>query len=185
MPAHTTITVTAHLPATPVTHKKTLYWPDTTATTAAWRYGRSYLITINAKTHTGTVTEDGTVIKRFGVSTGKPGYLTRSGIKTITEFDRVQRMTNAGVTDEEVYDLQVPYAMRITDTGEFLHAAPWNSNIGTANTSHGCTNLSYSTAQWMFHTARIGDPVITTGTTRGMEPWNGPGALWNITQPRW
>lgn len=153
--------------------------------TASFKTGRSMIVNINSGTVSGNVVLDGKVVRRFGVSTGKSGYTTRSGIKTITYKAEVQRMTNVGVTDDEVYDLQVPLAMRITDSGEFLHAAPWNGNIGYANTSHGCTNLQYGDAEWIFRRAQWGDPVVTTGTGRQMETDNGPGAMWNIKANRW
>ena len=37
----------------------------------------------------------------------------------------------------------VEYAMRVTYSGEFLHAAPWSvGSQGHANVSHGCTGMS-------------------------------------------
>jgi lipoprotein-anchoring transpeptidase ErfK/SrfK len=179
-PGHTTITTITSPVATAVTKNDTIWFPATKAKVSTrWNTGRALIVTINSKTHRGNVTIDGKKARSFPISTGKPGYLTRSGVKTITDMIRVQRMTNVGVTDDEVYDLQVPYAMRITATGEFLHGAPWNGRIGHANTSHGCTNLRVSDAKWLFKRATYGDPVVTVGTKRPMETWNGPGAIWN------
>lgn len=185
-PARTKVRVSADLKNVPVRgpDKGQFYW-GTRTEPIKWQTGREFIVYIDGATASGKVEKNGKVISSFGVSLGKPGYTTRSGIKTITDTHYVQRMTNEGVTTEEVYDLQVPYAMRITSTGEFLHAAPWNGNIGYANTSHGCTNLTYSTAQWMFGEVLWGDPVVTTGTGRSMEYWNGPGAVWNVPWKEW
>ena len=66
------------------------------------------------------------------------------------------------------YDLKVKYAMRITWSGEFVHAAPWNSaNMGEVNASHGCVGMSTSDAAWLFNRVQVGDPVVTTGSGRG------------------
>lgn len=146
---------------------------------------KAMLIKISSDSHSAKVYINGDLVRTMGVSMGKSGYTTRSGIKTLEDKYRVKRMTNQGVTTDEVYDLQVPYAMRLTTSGEFLHAAPWNGNIGYANTSHGCTNLSYSDAQWVYEREVPGIPVITTGTGRKMENWNGLGAPWNIKWSKW
>ncbi len=152
---------------------------------ATWKTGRSMIVNINSKSYDGTVVINGKVKRKFDVSLGEAGYITRSGIKTITAKHQVLRMTNIGVTSHVVYDLQVPTAMRITDTGEFLHGAPWNRKIGYAHTSKGCTNLRVEDARFIYDRMLIGDPVITTGTGRRMETTNGAGALWNIPASSW
>jgi hypothetical protein len=41
------------------------------------------------------------------------------------------------------------------------------------NASHGCIGMSTADAEWLFNQVKIGDPVITTGTARGLEQGNG------------
>ena len=182
-PGHAKITVVADISSVPITSGGRTYWGKNR--TSSWRTGKSQIIRIRADRYQGQETIDGKKVRTFGTSVGKPGYTTRSGVKTLTDKFRSTRMTNIGVTSDEVYDIDVPYAMRMTETGEFLHAAPWNGNIGYANTSHGCTNLNYSDAAWIFERAQWGDPVVTTGTSRSMETWNGPGGLWNVPWKQW
>jgi hypothetical protein len=66
-----------------------------------------------------------------------------------------------------------------------VHAAPWNSEIGRANLSHGCTNLSTADAQWFFRFSRLGDvvrypdaPGPLTRATDGFGDWNVPWGQW-------
>ena len=41
--------------------------------------------------------------------------------------------------------------MRVTNSGEFLHAAPWSvGSQGNANVSHGCTGMSTANADWLY-----------------------------------
>ncbi|NQU37174.1 MAG: L,D-transpeptidase family protein [Actinobacteria bacterium] len=184
-PANQKVTVTADLEGAQITEGKNKISFGEGKVTKTFKIDRAMVLTLNSDSNSGIATVNGKQVKSFPISLGKSGYTTRSGIKTITDIIRVQRMTNVGVTDDEVYDLQVPYAMRITDTGEFLHGAPWNGNIGYANTSHGCSNLTYSDAAWFFSRVKYGDPVITKNTGRPMEDWNGPGAAWNIKYSKW
>ncbi len=160
-----------------------------TTRTDSFRTARSFVARINANTHQMRVLIDGKLVKVFGVSLGKPGFLTRSGVKVITgEKYRWTRMTSdqLGLTDE-YYDLQVPYAVRITPSGEFVHGAPWAaSRIGVWNGSHGCTNLNVGDAQWFFNHVRPGDVTVTLKTGRPMETWNGiPGSYWNYPWQQW
>lgn len=148
--------------------------------------GRSQEIRIDSDTREATVTRDGTAVRTMPVSLGKEGWLTRSGVKTLMESYEVKQMTGASIGAEEDYTLDVPYAIRITDSGEFVHAAPWAAaNLGRVNGSHGCTNLSLRDAKWLYEHHLVGDPVITTGTGRTMEPTNGTGGVWNVSWSTW
>lgn len=150
------------------------------------KIGRERTITVYGRRHEAAVTRGDRVVRRMPVSLGKPGWETRSGVKVIMERYRVRRMTSEGVGAPEYYVLDVPYALRITNSGEFLHGAPWAvGRLGRANGSHGCTNLTVEDAKWLFDTALAGDPVITRGTSKPMEPWNGFGGPWNVEWDRW
>src|SRR3546814_2744576 len=72
------------------------------------------------------------------------------------------------------------WAMRLTYSGEFIHAAPWSvGSQGSANVSHGCTGMSTENAGWLYDMTLRGDVVEYVGTDRPMEPYNGYGD-WNI-----
>jgi lipoprotein-anchoring transpeptidase ErfK/SrfK len=156
-------------------------------TDAGFRVGRAFVMRVSNAKHRMVVRKDGETVRTFGVSLGKSGFLTRSGTKVIMDTHESYRMrsTTVGITGAEAYDLDVPYAMRITSSGEFLHGAPWNPYVGIMNHSHGCTNLTLSAAHWVFDRVREGDPIITKGTGRQMESWNGLGGVWNVDWTRW
>ena len=70
--------------------------------------------------------------------------------------------------------------MRVTYSGEFIHAAPWSvSSQGSANVSHGCTGMSTANAAWLYDLTLRGDVVEYTGTDRYMTLENGYGD-WNL-----
>ena len=75
----------------------------------------------------------------------------------------------------------VQYAMRVTYSGEFLHAAPWSEYAqGSYNVSHGCVGMSTENAAWLFNLSHRGDVVQVTGTSRGLEDGNG-WTDWNMS----
>jgi lipoprotein-anchoring transpeptidase ErfK/SrfK len=150
-----------------------------------FKVGRSQITKINLASHVAKVYRNGKHVRTIYVSGGKPGWQTRSGVKLIMDKLYVTRMTNQMIGAREEYDFRVKYAMRITNSGEFLHAAPWNAGyFGRVNASHGCVGMSTGNAAWLFNRTLIGDPVITTGTRRGMEYGNGY-ADWNMSYAKY
>jgi lipoprotein-anchoring transpeptidase ErfK/SrfK len=152
--------------------------------------GRAMVLRVDDATHLMTVSIDGAKVRTIPVSLGKTHFETRSGIKVISEkFVKYHMQSSTiGVSDKKdpnYYDVTVPYAMRITNSGEFIHGAPWNKLIGKADASHGCTNVALDDAIWLFNRVLPGDPVITTGTVKPMEGWNGLGAEWNYSFAFW
>ncbi len=177
----TKVTVTANLNGVNAGHG--IYGQNSTKTN--FTVGRSFITKINLSSDVARVYRNGKMVRKIYVSAGKPGWQTRSGVKLIMDKRYVTKMTNTMIGAREHYSLQVHYAMRITSSGEFLHAAPWNAgNFGRRNASHGCTGMSTSNAAWLFNRVLIGDPVITTGSSRGMEPGNGYGD-WNMSYAKY
>jgi lipoprotein-anchoring transpeptidase ErfK/SrfK len=185
-PAYTHITVHSNLAGV---HGGAGIW-GATDRDVTFQTGRSMVLRVNDATHKMTVTIDGKLTREVAVSLGKKGFETRSGIKVVSEKFTTYHMQSSTIgvsskTDPNYYDVTVPLAMRITNSGEFIHGAPWNKLIGKADASHGCTNVSLADATWLFARVIQGDPVITTGTVKPMEGWNGLGAEWNYSYSFW
>jgi lipoprotein-anchoring transpeptidase ErfK/SrfK len=151
----------------------------------SFHVGDSVISKVNAQTHQMQTFINGELAKTTPITTGKPGFTTRSGIKVIIEKYRTKRMNSetVGISagDPEAYDIDdVEYAMRVTYSGEFLHAAPWSvGSQGYANVSHGCTGMSTANAAWIYNISKRGDVVEYVGTDRPMTLENGYGD-WNL-----
>lgn len=151
--------------------------------------GVSMVTKVDAITHTATVFRDGEKIRSIPVTTGKPGFETRSGILVITTKEpiRIMDASTGGTnkTDPEYYRIEVRNAMRITSSGEFLHGAPWSVGWqGRANVSHGCVGMSSDNAQWLFDQSSLGDVVEITGTGLPQDLGNGI-TVWTETWSQW
>jgi lipoprotein-anchoring transpeptidase ErfK/SrfK len=148
--------------------------------------GRSMVSKVNMNTHQMKVYKNGKLVKTIPITTGEqPEFTTRSGVKVIVEKDRRHDMNSETIgidpNGPNGYNLKgVEFAMRLTYSGEFIHAAPWSvSSQGHANVSHGCTGMSTTNAGWLFENSMIGDVVEYTGTSRQMTLTNGIGD-WNL-----
>ena len=151
--------------------------------------GPSMVTRVNAQTHTADVFRDGERVRTIPITTGKAGFETRSGVKVITtkEPTRVMDAATGGTDpgDPEYYRLLVRYAMRVTDSGEFVHAAPWSVYAqGRQNVSHGCIGMSTSDAEWLFGQSTVGDIVEVVGTGREQDLGNGI-TVWNESWEDW
>jgi lipoprotein-anchoring transpeptidase ErfK/SrfK len=151
-----------------------------------FQVGDAHVYKVNAQTDQMQVFQNGSLLRTIPITTGKPGFTTRSGTKVIIEKFDSKRMNSETVgipTDsDEGYDLDdVKWAMRLTYSGEFIHAAPWSvGSQGVENVSHGCTGMSTENAAWLYSLSRRGDVVEYTGTDRYMTLDNGYGD-WNAS----
>jgi lipoprotein-anchoring transpeptidase ErfK/SrfK len=147
---------------------------------------RSVILNANLASHYLQVVIAGAVVKTIPITGGKPGFLSRSGKKVLKEKFAALTMNSETIgipkTSPDYYNLSnVQYAMRETDSGEFLHAAPWSvGSQGKANVSHGCIGMSTANGAWLFSNCNVGDLINVTGTTRGLEKGNG-WTDWNVS----
>lgn len=154
--------------------------------TNSFKIGRSLVSKVNMNTHQMRVFKDGKLIRTLPITTGQqPKFTTRSGTKVIIEKFRHKRMNSETVgiarNSPDGYDIgDVEFAMRLTYSGEFVHAAPWSvASQGHANVSHGCTGMSTTNAGWFYEQSIIGDVIEYTGTDKAMTLSNGFGD-WNL-----
>lgn len=155
-----------------------------------FRIGREVVTTVDIAAHTLSMSIDGALQRTIPVSTGKPGHETRAGTKVIMEkFDAVDMdaaSTGVSEDDADYYDISdVQWAMRVTNSGEFLHAAPWSvGSQGRENVSHGCVGMSTADAKWVYDRSKRGDVVRFVNSGRPLEPHNG-WTDWNIDWSDW
>ena len=181
------IDVTVDLNLKGVQGSKGVYGQGNRSTT--FSIGPSMITKVDAQTHQAKVFRDGEKVRTIPITTGKAGFETRSGVKVIVSKERTRVMDAAtGGTEEsdpEYYRIEVEYAMRVTYTGEFVHAAPWSvGSQGYANVSHGCIGMSTSNAQWLYDQTNVGDVVEVTGTSNPQNLGNGI-TVWNETWDEW
>jgi lipoprotein-anchoring transpeptidase ErfK/SrfK len=132
-----------------------------------------------------TITSDGQPVKTLKVSLGAAKTPTYLGTAVVMAKSNPEEMkSDPGETP--AYDLLVPWSVRVTNSGEFIHDAYWNGHLGTENLSHGCTNLSPADAQWYYGFAQVGDPVTwtNTGTSQVIPVGDGWGD-WNLAWATW
>ena len=59
------------------------------------------------------------------------------------------------------YKTNVDLAVRIDNSGNFVHSAPWSvDDQGVRNVSHGCINISPANAKWFYDNFGSGDPIV-------------------------
>ncbi|MED7925597.1 Ig-like domain-containing protein [Nonomuraea sp. LP-02] len=152
-----------------------------------FKIGRSQITKGSTDEHVLYVRRDGKRIRTMPMSAGQGGqwkYYTTSGIHLAMSREPVTVMTSPGIGPGQsgYYQLTVYNTVRISNSGEYVHSAPWSvGSQGNSNVSHGCVNISPENAAWFIKNTLIGDPIIITGSPRKLEPTNG----WGHWQEKW
>jgi len=150
------------------------FWPagtvvniDAGGTKSSFTVPEQLVATIDDATHQMTVVRNGKVEKTIPVSMGMAagGHTTPNGTYYVLEkFPTiVMDSSTYGVPVDSAngYKLNVQLAVRIDNSGNFVHSAPWSvSDQGKRNVSHGCINISPDNAKWFYDNFGSGDPVV-------------------------
>ncbi|UBU12763.1 L,D-transpeptidase [Nonomuraea gerenzanensis] len=179
------VTVTAHLAG--VRAGAGLY--GAIDSTFSFTVGRRQTSTIDTRTHQMLVLRDGKVVQRMAISAGMattPEYTTTSGIHLTMDKGNPVRMISPGREkgDPGFYDLMIDHAVRISNSGEYVHAKDNVWAQGRSNVSHGCVNARPDQAAWFYATSLRGDPVTITGTDRPLE-WDNGWGFWQLPWEKW
>ncbi|KGI81731.1 hypothetical protein IL38_09905 [Actinopolyspora erythraea] len=151
--------------------------------------GDEVILRADAASHQMEVAVNGEVKRTIPVSMGRPDYPSHNGTHVVMRKheDYLMDSTTYGLgLDEGGYRTRVEWAVRISNGGEFLHAAPWSvGEQGERNVSHGCINMSTADAKWVYDLLKKGDVVEVTNSKGGeLAAWDGFGD-WQIPWSEW
>jgi lipoprotein-anchoring transpeptidase ErfK/SrfK len=141
--------------------------------------------------HKTVVTRNGKVLRTMPSNAGSPEFPSWDGTMAVVEKSRTVRMTSCSVHiacdkgDPNFYDLVLPWDVRITWSGTFLHYSTADPYPGSGYGSHGCVHLSWDNAQWYYNLSKQGDPVTITGSPRGKSPGDNGYADYNVPWNVW
>ncbi|MEV0175758.1 Ig-like domain-containing protein [Streptomyces sp. NPDC050803] len=165
--------------------------------TVTFTIGRSQVSTVDVSTQTMTVQRDGKTIRSVPISAGSAEFPTYNGQMVISEKLIETRMDSRTVDLANAYDIpDVPHAMRLTQSGTFIHGNYWynkgNPPFGQQGTSHGCVGLQDvqgaqgdTTAKWYYDNSLVGDVVIVKNSPdKSVTPDNGLNG-WNLPWSEW
>ncbi|QES47434.1 hypothetical protein DEJ50_05940 [Streptomyces venezuelae] len=154
-----------------------------------FKTGKDRRLLVNLDTKQMTVTEEGQTVKTIPVSAGTPGgqKASWSGKMALMSKEGTINMNSETVGLGDAYDKMVDYSMRVTWSGMYIHAAPWNSgNFGRANASSGCVGMSDGNAAALFAMAQVGDVVeVTGGGSKGNAKLGNGYTEWNLSWEEW
>jgi lipoprotein-anchoring transpeptidase ErfK/SrfK len=129
--------------------------------TQQFRIGQSLIVVASTQTHHMKVYRNGKLFSYWPISSGRPGDDTPNGSYLTIDKGNPVLMKGPG------YALEVPWSVRFTWSGDYLHDAYWSvGEQGFTNVSHGCVNMPPADAEIYYKMAVPGDPVTVVGSPR-------------------
>ncbi|WP_107101999.1 MULTISPECIES: L,D-transpeptidase [Streptomyces] len=153
--------------------------------TRTFTVGRSFVATVDVRTHTMTVVKDGRT-SRVKVTAGAPGMDTWNGTMVVLDKQSRVLMDSRTVGYGTSYKDYYNYAVHLTASGTYLHENPnANAAAGERNVTHGCIGLpTDGTARRFYEDVIPGDIVRVVGSKDTVAAGNGYGA-WNVGWKQW
>ena len=174
-PAHIRVSFTGHLNG--VAGAPGVYGYHTL--TQTFTIGSSLIVVASTARHYMTVYRDGKLFAHWRISSGRPGDDTPNGTYLTIEKANPVDMVGPG------YNIEVPWSVRFTWSGDYLHDAYWSvGEQGFTNVSHGCVNMSPADAEIYYKMAVPGDPVKITGSPRA-GTWDNGWTVWFLPWSQW
>jgi len=174
-PTHTRVSFTGHLNGVKVAPG--VYGQHTL--TQSFTIGSRLIVVANTARHTMNVYRNGKLFAHWPISSGRPGDDTPNGTYLTIEKANPVDMIGPG------YNIEVPWSVRFTWSGDYLHDAYWSvGEQGFTNVSHGCVNMSPADAETYYKMAVPGDPVTITGSPRA-GTWDNGWTMWFLPWKRW
>ena len=162
-PAGTKISFTGHLAG--VEGAKGAY--GAANLTQSFNIGDSVIAVTSATAHQTKIYINGGLKYTWKASTGKASTATPNGTYVSIEKENPVRMVGGTKGTAGYYNELVPYSVRFTFSGDYMHDAPWSvGSQGSSNVSHGCVNLSPTDSKIYYDMAIPGDPVTVTDSTK-------------------
>lgn len=139
--------------------------------TASFVVGDSHVSVADLATERMTVYLNGKAIATYPISGGRPQYPTMNGTHIVMDKEHVVHMVSSTVgipvNSPNGYDEYVYNDVHISDSGEYVHDAPWSvGSQGRTNVSHGCINLGPTDSLAFYNFSQIGDIVQVVGGPR-------------------
>ncbi|MGW8948925.1 Ig-like domain-containing protein [Streptomyces sp. NPDC055709] len=157
--------------------------------TTGFTVGRQQVVKVDLDNHRLKLFRDGTQIKDVPMSAGTPGGEKGSwrGTAVLMSKEGTINMRSETVGLGDAYDKMVDSSMRLTWSGMYAHAAPWNAAyFGNANRSSGCVGMSDADAAAVYGEVQVGDPFeITGGDAKGTIALNNGYGAWNLDWAEW
>ena len=173
-PAHTKVSFVGHLDG--VEASPGLYGDHTL--TQEFSIGKSLIVVASTARHHMWLYRDGKLLRHWPISTGRPGDDTPNGTYLTIEKHNPVLMKGPG------YRIEVPWSVRFTWSGDYLHDAYWSvGQQGFENVSHGCVNMAPADAEYYYKMAEPGDPVTVIGSPRG-GVWDNGWTQWFLSWPQ-
>ena len=134
---------------------------------------------VSTSGHYMNVYRNGKLFAHWPISSGRPGDDTPNGAYLTIEKANPVDMVGPG------YNIEVPYSVRITWSGDYLHDAYWSvGDQGFSNVSHGCVNMSPEDATTYYNMAVPGEPVTIVGSPRA-GTWDNGWTMWFLPWSKW